>query len=361
MELSGIIIFIAGFFAGGAIIWVLRQNELNSMKNGEEHLRQIFNDLSNKALLSNQKQFLELAEDKFSAVLGKTDDKLVKKKELIDSSLKQMNIDLKNLSDNTVALKSQMEESRKSVGELSDTTSHLRKILSSSQARGQWGERMVEDILSFIGLAEGINYSKQVQAGNDRPDFTFLLPDNKMLNMDVKFPLSHYEKYITSENNSEKEVEKKAFLKDVRNRIKEVSKRSYIDPGGCTVDYVLLFIPNESIYSFLNQEDYTLIDFSLQQKIILCSPITLYAVLSLIRQAVSNFSMEKKAGKMQEYVGIFKKQWKEYLTQMKKFEGTLDTLNNHYQKLISTRQNQLEKPMEKISELQLGKLDKINE
>ena len=359
MELSGIIIFIAGFFAGGAIIWVLRQNELNSMKNGEEHLRQIFNDLSNKALLSNQKQFLELAEDKFSAVLGKTDDKLVKKKELIDSSLKQMNIDLKNLSDNTVALKSQMEESRKSVGELSDTTSHLRKILSSSQARGQWGERMVEDILSFIGLAEGINYSKQVQAGNDRPDFTFLLPDNKMLNMDVKFPLSHYEKYITSENNSEKEVEKKAFLKDVRNRIKEVSKRSYIDPGGGTVDYVLLFIPNESIYSFLNQEDYTLIDFSLQQKIILCSPITLYAVLSLIRQAVSNFSMEKKAGKMQEYVGIFKKQWKEYLTQMKKFEGTLDTLNNHYQKLISTRQNQLEKPMEKISELQLGKLDKI--
>ena len=44
---------------------------------------------------------------------------------------------------------------------------------------------------------------------------------------------------------------------------------------------------------------------------------------------------------------------------MKKFEGTLDTLNNHYQKLISTRQNQLEKPMEKISELQLGKHDKM--
>ena len=148
-------------------------------------------------------------------------------------------------------------------------------------------------------------------------------------------------------------------MKDVRNRIKEVSKRSYIDPAGGTVDYVLLFIPNESIYSFLNQEDYTLIDFSLQQKIILCSPITLYAVLSLIRQAVSNFSMERKAGKMQELVGVFKKQWREYLTQMKKFEGTLDTLNNHYQKLITTRQKQLEKPMDKIAELQLGKNNKL--
>ena len=86
----------------------------------------------------------------------------------------------------------------------------------------------------------------------------------------------------------------------------------------------------------------------------MCSPITLYAVLSLVRQAISNFSMEKKAGEMQEYVGIFKNQWFEYLSQMQKFQGTLDTLNKHFVKLVSTRKNQLEKPMEKILDLQLG-------
>ena len=223
-----------------------------------------------------------------------------------------MKDDLKSLSENTVALKSQMEESRKSVGELSDTTSKLRQILSSSQSRGQWGERMVEDILDFIGLTEGINYKQQVQSGSDRPDFTFFLPDKKMLNMDVKFPLAHYEKYIASDNEKDKNVEKKAFLKDVRNRVKEFSKRSYIDPEGSTVDYVLLFIPNEGIYSFLNQEDNSLIDYSLENKIMLCSPITLYAILSLIRQAVSNFAMEQKAGEMQELVGVFKNQWEKF-------------------------------------------------
>mgnify|MGYP003324186936 CR=1 FL=1 len=123
-----------------------------------------------------------------------------------------MKTDLKSLSENTVALKSQMEESRKSVGELSDTTSQLRQILSSSQARGQWGERMVKDILDFIGLVEGINYSKQAQVseGTERPDFTFFLPDDKSLNMDVKFPLAHYEKYMAAKNEPEKEAEKKA-------------------------------------------------------------------------------------------------------------------------------------------------------
>ena len=152
MELSGIIFFILGFSLGGLIIWFLRQNELDSIKKGEKEIKKAFSDLSNEALLINQKKFLELAEDKFSSVLGKTDDKLDEKKELIDSALKQMNSDLKNLSENTVALKSQMEESRKRVGELSDTTSQLRQILSSSQARGQWGERMVEDILNFPAI-----------------------------------------------------------------------------------------------------------------------------------------------------------------------------------------------------------------
>ena len=361
MELSGVIFFIAGCIIGGLTIWFLRQSEINTVKKGQDQLKEAFSALSNNALLENQKKFIELAEDKFSMVLGKTDEKLGKKKELIDSALKQMNIDLKKLSDNTVALKSQMEESRKRVGELSDTTTQLRQILSSSQARGQWGERMVEDILNFIGLSEGVNYGKQTQSGKDRPDFTFFLPDNKKLNMDVKFPLNHYEKFLSSEIDSEKQAEKKAFLQDVRNRIKEVSKRTYIDPAGGTVDYVLLFIPNESIYSFLNQEDISLIDFSLEKKIILCSPITLYAVLSLIRQAISNFSMEKKAGEMQGYVGIFKKQWVEYLSQMKKIQGTLDTLNNHFDKLISTRRVQLEKPMGKILDLQLGQKENNSE
>ncbi len=360
MEFVGAIFFIVGFLTGGIMIWFLRQSEIKTVNKGQDQLKKAFSDLSNNVLIENQKKFMELAEDKFSTLLGKTDEKLGKKKQMIDLALKQMNSDLKNLSDNTVALKSQMEESRKQVGDLSDTTIQLRQILSSSQARGQWGERMVEDILNFIGLSEGINYDKQTQSGKDRPDFTFFLPDKKKLNMDVKFPLNHYKKYLSSEIETEKKAEKRAFLQDVRNRIKEVSKRTYIDPSGGTVDYVLLFIPNESIYSFLNQEDMSLIDFSLEKKIILCSPITLYAVLSLIRQAISNFSMERKAGEMQEYVGIFKQQWIEYLFQMNKFQGTLDTLNNHFDKLVSTRKNQLEKPMGKILDLQLGQKENNN-
>ena len=356
MELSGLILFIVGFILGGGLIWFIRQKDVDSIQQNQDELKLEFENLSNKVLLANQEKFLDLASSKFSDLIKNSDKELENKKQLIDSTLRDMKDNLDSLSKNTAALEGQMKESKESVGKLTDTTSQLRQILSSSQARGQWGERMVKDILDFIGLVEGINYSQQAQVsdGRDRPDFTFFLPDEKAINMDVKFPLTHYEKYIAAESDLEKDTEKKAFLTDVRNRVNEVSKRGYIDPKGSTVDYVLLFIPNESIYAFLNQEDHDLIDFSLEKKILLCSPVTLYAILSLIRQAVSNFSMEQKAGEMQELVGVFRKQWEKFTEKVDAIGKTLNSLGNHYEELKGTRIRALEKPMEKIESLELG-------
>ena len=356
MDLTGIILFVVGFILGGGSIWFIRQSGVDSIQKNQDDLKQEFENISNKVFIDNQNQFLSLAKTEFEQLNKDSAKELDGKKELIDSTLKEMKQNLDNLSKNTIALEGQMKESKESVGKLTDTTSQLRQILSSSQARGQWGERMVKDILDFIGLVEGINYTQQSQMsdGRDRPDFTFLLPDEKVINMDVKFPLAHYEKYVAAESDAEKESEKKAFLSDVRNRVNEVSKRGYIDPKGSTVDYVLLFIPNEGIYAFLNQEDHDLIDFSLGKKILLCSPVTLYAILSLIRQAVSNFAMEKKAGEMQELVGVFKKQWDMFTGKVESMGKSLNALSNHYEDLKGPRLRELEKPMEKISELQLG-------
>jgi len=118
-----------------------------------------------------------------------------------------------------------------------------------------------------------------------------------------------------------------------------------------------MFIPNESIYSFLNQEDGELIDFSLGKKILLCSPVTLYAFLSLIRQAVSNFHMEQRAGEMQKLVNTFRDQWGKFADQVSKLGKTLGTLSNHYDELSGPRLRALEKPMEKIEDLQIGLTD----
>lgn len=357
----GIILFIVGTVFGAIIVWLLRQREISNIRKTEDELKDAFSSLSREALDKNTQSFLTLASSQFENLSKSSGQQLDEKKKLIDSTIKEMKSHLENLAKQTTELKGQMENSQQGITRLTDTTSKLRQILSSSQARGQWGERMVEDILNFIGLTEGINYKKQSQEGTDRPDYTFYLPQSKHVNMDVKFPLSHYENFISAETELERESEKKQFMMDVRNHIKAIAKRGYIDPEGGTVDYVLMFIPNESIYTFLNKEDKELIDFSLQNKIILCSPITLYAVLSLIRQAVSSFAMEKQAGEMQKLIGVFAKQWQLFVDKMDTMGKSLGTVQKHFEDLVTTRSRQLEKPMDKIGELQLNQQKEIEE
>ncbi|MDH5718770.1 MAG: DNA recombination protein RmuC [Spirochaetia bacterium] len=356
IEIWHIVSFAAGLLIGVLVMAIISRKEKRSEEEKQKYFENLFGNLSKQALTENQKSFFEVAKNEFDNLVKKSESKFEEKSKILDTSLQEMNSKISNLTAKTSELKGQMEESNLGILKLSDTTSNLRQILSSSQQRGFWGERMVEDILNFIGLTEGINYDKQSVTDSGRPDYTFHLPRDKHVNMDVKFPLAHYENFLATESELDKEKEKILFLKDVRDHIKHIEKRDYINPAEGTLDYVLMFIPNESIYYFINQEDTKIIDYALSKKIILCSPVTLYAVLSLIRQAVSNFSMEEKAGLMQKLVQNFREQWAKYVDKMEKLGNSLKTTQNHYEELVSARSKQLEKPMEKITELQLGQV-----
>lgn len=354
MELVTVIfVFAAGVILGAGIVIILQKRQKSEAGDLKAQMEAVFGNLSREALDKNQKTFLDLAKSQFDNLLSNSDKQLDEKKKLINTTLSEMKANLEALTSQTSALKGQMQESSAGISKLQDTTSKLRQILSSSQARGAWGERMVEDILNFIGLVEGVNYQKQAVSEKGRPDYTFFLPRSMHINMDVKFPISHYEAYLAAQNDNEREAEKKQFIQDVRNHIKAVSNRDYINTAAGTVDYVLLFIPNESIYTFLNKEDSTLVDFSLERKIVICSPVTLYAILSLIRQSVTNFSIEKRAGDMQKYIQEFKLQWTRFVDKMDGLGKTLNTAQKHYEDLTKTRVNQLEKPVDKILDMNL--------
>ena len=112
-----------------------------------------------------------------------------------------------------------------------------------------------------------------------------------------------------------------------------------------------MLVPNESIFSFINKEDSEVIDFALENKVLLCSPLTLYAVLSLINQAISNFAMERKATEVMNLLTKFKIQWEKYAEVMDKMGRSLDTVKKDYDTMITTRKRQLERPLDKIDEI----------
>ncbi|NQV50122.1 MAG: DNA recombination protein RmuC [Candidatus Marinimicrobia bacterium] len=316
-------------------------------------LQDTFKSLSQDVLRDSQKEFLRLADEKFKDQSKQNQNHLGEKEQLIQKSLENMDGRLKDIVQRSTELKTELQTSKDETQRLRSTTETLQTLLASSQKRGQWGERLVEDILAYVGLQKNINYTKQETMGEgQRPDYTFKLPKNLEINMDVKFPLAHYENYLQTNDIQLQDIEKKAFLQDVRKHLNEISKRGYIDTAKGTVDYAMMFIPNESIYGFINLEDPDLIGEALSKKIMLCSPITLYAVLSLLNQATSNFMMEQRASEIMNEVVKFQQQWEKFSDVMTKTEKNLDVAVRQFQELISTRSRALERPVNKIIELQ---------
>ena len=118
-------------------------------------------------------------------------------------------------------LSNELRRQHEGIAALSEHTQQLREVLASSKARGQWGERMAEDVLRLAGLLEGVNYRKQATLDSaGRPDYTFLLPNGRVMHMDVKFPLDNYVRHLESTNDLERKQFRDQFLRDVRDRVK---------------------------------------------------------------------------------------------------------------------------------------------
>lgn len=327
-------------------------------------VKEAFGSLSMDALKRNTEEFLKVANEVLGRQTRTGELELEGKKKLIDQTLEGMKADLlrvqnlitefeKDRAAKFGQLESHLSQAMEQTKRLQETTEQLRRALAGSKQRGQWGERMAEDILRLMGFVEGINYVKQqaLEGGQNRPDFTFYLPQERKINMDVKFPLDNYLKYLEAQGENDKENFKRLFLKDVRDRIKEVTGRDYIDPGENTLDYVLVFIPNEQVYAFINEHDRGLLDEALQKKVILCSPITLYAVLAIIRQAMENFNLQNTAGQIMKLLESFYKQWQLFVGSLEKVGKKISEAQQEYERLNSTRKNQLEKPLRQIESL----------
>lgn len=243
------------------------------------------------------------------------------------------------------------------VRELAQRTSDLNRVLSNSGARGQWGERMAEDLLRSAGLVEGVNYEKQdTIAGGGRPDYTFKLPPNRVLYMDVKFPLDSYAKFVEAADDTSRAMLRTEFIKAVRDRVKELEKRDYVNATDhATLDYVLLFVPNESINGFIHESDATLIDWALQRKVLLCSPLTLYAFLGVVRQATDSFHTEETAARVMQLVGQFKVQFQKYVDELTKVKKRFDAMHEEVESLTTgTRYKALLREAKRIDEVRVA-------
>jgi DNA recombination protein RmuC len=218
---------------------------------------------------------------------------------------------------------------------------------------------MAEDVLRLAGFQEQVNYVKRTAVAGDGggiPDFTFLLPKGHVLFMDVKFPMAAYLKFLDASSEAEKSAFRSAFVRDVRARVKELAKREYAQADDRpAVDNVLLFVPNETLAAFIHESDSGLIDEAMRQHVVICSPLTLFAFLGVIRQAFDNFMIEQTSQEILGLLGKFGQQWSKYAESVDKVKRQFDTVARSFDELAGTRRRQLERQLTAIDDLRLAK------
>lgn len=167
-------------------------------------------------------------------------------------------------------------------------------LKGNSKVQGDWGEMILERILENSGLTKGREYFIQETLKDQdnrvvynengramRPDVLVLYPDNRRVIIDSKVSLTAYINYCNADTDAEREVALKDHLHSIRKHIDELATKGYENWADNTLDFVMLFIPNEASYVLAMQHDSSLWSDAYRKRILLLSPANLIVSLKL--------------------------------------------------------------------------------
>lgn len=190
------------------------------------------------------------------------------------------------------SLSEQLKQAQLSDEQLRATTESLASALRSNSTRGVWGETQLRRVVEAAGLAQYVDFNTQsnitTDAGLGRPDMVVRLPGNKSIAIDAKVPLEHYIEAsaipvtATGEEGARRKSLVDKHVKAVRAHIDALARKTYWEGFDASPEFVIAFIPSESLLSSALEADPSILDYSFSKRVALASPVNLWAVLKTV-------------------------------------------------------------------------------
>lgn len=271
-----------------------------------------FRNVAQDALKGASEQFLMLAQEKLKQAQAEGGHDLDKRQKAIadladpiQKSLKEMESRLETLGKAGAGIESQLKLFAEDQRALRQETGHLARALRNPAARGRWGEMQLQRALEMVGMVEGIHFVQQEQiqgeSGRQQPDFVIHLAGGMDIVIDVKAPMDPYWNAMDSANtDQDRAAALDSFRKTVREHIRKLSSKDYWR-GFDSPEFVVMFLPTESLYSFAVTADPELLEEAARHKVILASPTT---VMGLLRVAMYGWQQQKLADEARKISGL---------------------------------------------------------
>jgi DNA recombination protein RmuC len=228
----------------------------------------------------------------------------------------------------TTSLKEQLQQTFEQTQQLIAAKNRIVSVLTDSKGRGDWGELQLEKLLDASGLVKGIHYVLQAhQTDGGRPDVEIRLPNNRVIFIDVKTLIGSLERLEQTEDTDSTLTRQ---VDSLRAEIKKLSKRSYTSQNTDSVDFVVLFVPRESLLRIPLAHDPTLLTDAMNDNVVLASPLILLGLLKVVHQGWQQFDISQNARKVHEAGKDLHKQAKLFLERFALLDDKIEAVRDSY-------------------------------
>ncbi|RZL15304.1 MAG: DNA recombination protein RmuC, partial [Pedobacter sp.] len=253
---------------------------------------------------------------------------------------------------------SQLMDQTKQIQE--DANNLTRALKGDSKKQGNWGEVILERVLERSGLIKDREYRIQTSLNTSegsrvQPDVVIDLPDDKHIVIDAKVSLTAYEKLVSAEIESDRELYRKQHLISVKTHIQGLSGKNYHGLNQLnSPDFVLLFMPIESSFGIAVQQDAELFNYAWDRKVVIVSPSTLLATLRTIASIWKQERQNRNVLEIARLSGTMYDKFVGFLTDMESIGRNIKLSQDAYDKAVnklSTGSGNLSSTSEKIKKL----------
>ncbi|HEY3760364.1 MAG TPA: DNA recombination protein RmuC [Verrucomicrobiae bacterium] len=325
-------------------------------------LRDSFRALSAEALKQSAPEFLRLAEQSFGKFQETAKGDLAQRQEAIKTLVEPLKQQLESyqnrLQQSETAQSSTLGEVKKQLELLSQQsqtlaqeTQQFRMVLHSNQARGKWGEETLRRVVEAAGMSAHCDFTEQNQSGDNRPDLVVRLPGERVIIVDAKVPDFDFLNALETADAAKRAESLAAHAAKLRGTIKALADRDYPNEFQNALDYVVLFVPAESLFSAALEGDHDLIVWAAERKILLATPASLIALLRSVavswQQHAQTENAQKIAGAAQElYARVVK-----FTEHFEKIGAGLERAKTAFNDAAASFQSRVRPAGERLNEL----------